>query len=245
MLGAKVGWEMAMLRKPQPAARVGAVAEPEADIVANAIAGDEAAFEWIMRQHNQLMFRTARSILRSDQEAEDVVQDALVRAWLALGSFRAESKLSTWLVRIVTNEALGRLRRARARTIPLEDAMTSPDPATQIALADSYGNGPEHTALRAEVRSLIERQIDLLPDTFRTVFVLRDVEGLSAREVADVLGIPVATVRTRAHRARVLLREGLIGKVEADLSGAFAFDGARCDRIVANVLSRCRAMQPR
>src|SRR5690606_32758612 len=117
--------------------------------------------------------------------------------------------------------------------------------STQIALADSYGNGPEHTALRAEVRSLIEHQIDLLPAAFRTVYVLRDVEGLSARDVADALGIPVATVRTRAHRARVLLREGLMGKAEADLSGAFASDGARCDRIVANVIERRRALHPR
>src|SRR5690606_32595923 len=108
-----------------------------------------------------------------------------------------------------------------------------------------YDNSPEHTALRAEVRSLIEHQIDLLPDAFRTVYVLRDVERLSARDVAEALGIPVATVRTRAHRARVLMREGLMGKVEADLSGAFAFDGARCDRIVANVLARCRALHPR
>jgi len=195
-----------------------------------------------MRRHNQLLFRTARSILKSEAEAEDAVQDAFLRAWLALDSFRAESKLSTWLVRIVTNEALGRLRRAKVQTIPLEDAMTSPDPKMQLALADTPLSGPEQTALRAQVRSLIEQQIDLLPDDYRTVFMLSAVEELSARDVAEALGIPVATVRTRAFRARKLLREGLVGKVEADLGGAFAFDGERCDRIVENVIERRRRL---
>lgn len=243
MLGTRVRWE-----ELEVVGRVQGVREPlrpaeagtEMDLVARAAAGDEAAFEAIMRSHNQLLFRTARSILKSDAEAEDAVQDAFLRAWLALDSFRADSKLSTWLVRIVTNEALGRLRRARLHTIPLEDAMTSADPNMQVALADSFGHGPEQSALLAEVRSLIERQIDLLPDNYRTVFVLREVEGLSARDVAEALGLPVTTVRTRAFRARMLLRKGLVGKVEADLSGAFAFNGARCDRIVTNVIARRR-----
>lgn len=216
------------------------VDESEAELVSRAAAGEEAAFESIMRRHNQLLFRTARSILKSDAEAEDAVQDAFLRAWLALDSFRAESKLSTWLVRIVTNEALGRLRRAKVPTIPLEDAMTSIDPKMQLALADTPGSGPEQSALRAQVRGLIEQQIDLLPDDYRTVFMLRAVEGLSARDVAEALDIPVATVRTRAFRARKLLREGLVGKVEADLGGAFAFDGERCDRIVKSVIERRR-----
>ncbi|HRP46321.1 MAG TPA: RNA polymerase sigma factor, partial [Trueperaceae bacterium] len=183
--------------------------EPEGELVALAVAGDEAAFEKIMRRHNQLLFRTARSILKSDEGAEEAVQDAFLRAWLALDSFRAESKLSTWLVRIVTNEALGRLRRAKIHTIPLDDAMTSPDPKMQLALADTPSHGPEQSTQRAQLRAVIEQQIDLLPDDFRTVFMLRDVEGLAARDVAEALGIPVATVRTRGFRARKLLREGL------------------------------------
>lgn len=193
-----------------------------------------------MRQYNQLLFRTARSILKSDTEAEDALQDAYLRAWRGLRSFRAESKLSTWLVRIVTNEALGRLRRAKVRTIPLEDAMTSPDPKMQAALADGLDAGPEQTAARAEVRRLIEERIDLLPDAYRTVFMLRAVEELSAADVAQALDIPEATVRTRFFRARRLLREGLTTDVATDLGEAFAFDGARCDRIVENVLRRAR-----
>ncbi len=214
--------------------------EPERELVALAVAGDEAAFEKIMRRHNQLLFRTARSILKSDEGAEEAVQDAFLRAWLALDSFRADSKLSTWLVRIVTNEALGRLRRAKIHTIPLDDAMTSPDPKMQLALADTPSHGPEQSTQRAQLRAVIEQQIDLLPDDFRTVFMLRDVEGLAARDVADALGIPVATVRTRAFRARKLLREGLAGSVDVGLSDAFAFDGERCDRIVENVIVRGR-----
>ncbi len=216
------------------------MAEPERALVARATAGDEAAYEVIMRQHSQLLFRTARSILASDADAEEAVQDAFLRAWRALATFRGESKLSTWLVRIARNEALARLRRNRPHTLPLEDAMISPDPEVQLALADSPDRGPEFQAFSSEVRQLIEDQIDELPEAFRTVFVLSALEGLSAREIAAVLDISVVTVRTRAFRARGLLRQGLLGRVDTDLSDAFGFDGARCDRIVANVLRRRR-----
>lgn len=193
-----------------------------------------------MRQYNQLLFRTARSMLKSDVEAEDAVQDAYLKAWRALSSFRSESKLSTWLVRIVTNEALMRLRRAKLQTVSLEDAMTSLDPRMQMALADEHDNGPEQEALRTQVRELIEKQIDQLPDAYRTVFMLKGVQEMSAADVADALGIPEATVRTRFFRGKKLLREALAGQIDADLSGAFSFDGARCDRMVANVLRRAR-----
>lgn len=215
----------------------------ESELVSRAALGDEVAFEVLMRRHNQALFRTARSILHSDGEAEEAVQDALFKAWRALASFRGESKLSTWLMRIVTNEALGRARLTRARTIPLEDAMTSPDPKMQLALAETAASGPESLAFRSEVRDLIEEQIDALPEAFRTVFVLNAVEGLSPADIAEVLDIPANTVRTRAYRARQLLRERLMGRVESDLSSAFSFDGARCDRIVETVLERCRASE--
>src|SRR5690625_4530314 len=190
MEGARVmGEERPMIRLSDEVRPPPAVDEPGARLIARAAAGEEAAFELIMRRHNQLLFRTARSILRSDAEAEEAVQDAFLRAWFALDTFRAESKLSTWLVRIVTNEALGRVRRARLTTLPLEDAMTSPDPKLQLALADAPDRGPEPSAFRTQVRDLIEEQIDLLPEAYRTVFVLSAVEGLSAAEVADVLDI--------------------------------------------------------
>jgi RNA polymerase sigma-70 factor (ECF subfamily) len=169
----------------------------DAELAARGARGDEVAFEAIMRRHNQLLFRTARSIVKNDAEAEDVVQEAYLRAWRALGSFRADAKLSTWLVRIVANEAFGRLRRKQAPVIPLDAAMISPEPAIQAALTDEPNRQPEPAAMRAELRQLLESRIDRLPDVFRTVFMLRAVEEMSVEEVAQALGIPEATVRTR------------------------------------------------
>ena len=214
---------------------------PEAELIALAAQGDAHAFELIMRRHNQLLFRTARSILKSDSEAEDALQDTWLRAWRALDSFRADARLSTWLVRIVANEALGRLRRKSAQVIPLDAAMTSPEPDLQAALTEDSDHGPERFAMRAELRKLLEAGIDDLPEAFRTVFMLRAVEEMETSEIAEALGIPEATVRTRFFRARSLLREGLASRIDVTLSDAFAFDGARCDRIVAGVLARREA----
>lgn len=211
---------------------------PEEELVARAASGDGAAFEVLMRRHNRLLFRTARSILKDDGAAEDAVQDGYLRAWRALGEFRAQSKVSTWLVRIVANEALGRRRRRGAEVIPLETAMTASDPDTQEALTEAPDRGPEPSAMRAQVRELLEARIDLLPEIYRTIFMLRAVEELSVEEVAQMLDIPEATVRTRFFRARGLLREGLASEVDLALDDVFAFDGARCDRIVANVLAQ-------
>lgn len=213
----------------------------EDELVARAAAGDGAAFETLMRRHNQLLFRTARSILGNDADAEDALQEAYLRAWRALRTFRAESRLSTWLVRIVTNEALGRLRRASVRIIPLESAMTSADPGTQAALTDASDHDPERSAIRTQVRQMMEARIDGLPDVYRTVFMLRGVEEMSVEEVAQALDVPEATVRSRYFRARGLLRQGLVGDVDMPLDEAFAFDGARCDRLVAAVMSRAIA----
>lgn len=211
---------------------------PESELIALAAQGDTAAFEVIMRRHNQLLFRTARSILRDDSEAEDAVQEAYLRAWRALGGFRADAKLSTWLVRIVSNEALGRLRRRPSQVIALDAAMVSPDPDIQDALTEDGDLRPERFAMRAQLRRLLEARIDQLPEVFRTVFVLRAVEEMDVDEIATALGIAPATVRTRFFRARGLLREGLASEIDVTLGDAFSFDGARCDRIVAGVLAR-------
>ena len=210
----------------------------EQELVARAAGGDEAAFEGIMRRYNRLLFRTARSIVKSDAEAEDALQEAYLRAWRALDTFRSDARLSTWLVRIVANEALGRLRRKAADVIPLEAAMTSTEPEIQQALTDEPDDRPEPRAMRAQLCQLLEARIDLLPDAFRTVFMLRAVEEMSVEEVAEALTIPEATVRTRFFRARSLLREGLASQIDMTMADAFAFDGARCDRIVAGVLAR-------
>lgn len=215
----------------------------EYDLIARAAQGEAAAFEVLMRRHNQLLFRTARAILQSDAEAEaeDAVQEGWIRAWRALPGFRADSRLSTWLVRIIRNEALGRLRRSSAQVIPLEAAMLSPDPKTQAALTEEPARGPEQELMRSQTRRLMEARIDLLPEAYRSVFMLRAVEEMSVEDVAAVLDIPVATVRSRFFRARSLLRESLAQEMDNALTQAFGFDGARCDRITAKVLARGKA----
>lgn len=219
-------------------------ATPETELIARAARGEAQAFEAIMRRHNRLLFRTARSILKSDQDAEDALQDAYLRAWRALSGFRAEARLSTWMVRIVVNEALARLRRKSADIIPLEAAMTATDPDIQAALVAESTTTPEHQTQRIQLRRLLEGRIDQLPDAFRTVFVLRAVEEMDVPEVAHALGIPEATVRTRFFRARSLLREGLASAIDTALPDTFAFDGARCDRIVAGVLGKAQTLGP-
>ena len=227
-----------MQTDPIPASHIVAAATADAELAVRAAGGDASAFAAIMRRHNQLLFRTARSILKSDEETEDALQEAYLQAWRAIGSFRADARLSTWLVRIVINQALGRLRRRSAQVIPLETAMESNDPDTRQALEDDPDRGPERTAMRTEMRRLIESRIDRLPDAFRVVFMLRAIEEMSVEEVAAALEMPEATVRTRFFRARGLLREGLSRDVDVALDDAFAFAGERCDRIVAGVLTR-------
>lgn len=205
--------------------------------------GDRHAFEILMRRHNRRLFRAARAILKDDTEAEDALQSAYLRAYQALPAFRGEARLSTWLTRIVINEALGRRRRSAAQgaVIPLED-IAGPDGDVSVADEDDARRQlPEFSAMRTEARVLIERKIDALPEQFRVVFVLRAVEELTVEETASCLGIPEATVRTRFFRARSLLRESLAREMDLAVDEAFAFDGSRCDRIVSAVLARLRS----
>jgi RNA polymerase sigma-70 factor (ECF subfamily) len=213
----------------------------DAELASRAARGDAVAFEAIMRRHNRLLFRTARSILKRDAEAEDALQEAYLRAWRGLQAFRSDAGLSTWLVRIVANEALERRRRKTAQIIPLDAAMNSTEPEIQDSLSDDPDHRPEELAMRGQLRKLLEARIDLLPEAFRIVFMLRVVEEMSVEEVSQALGIAEATVRTRLFRARSLLREGLASQVDVALNDTFAFDGARCDRIVAGVLARAAA----
>ncbi|QDZ00236.1 RNA polymerase sigma factor [Nitratireductor mangrovi] len=213
---------------------------PDTELARRAAQKDGAAFEAIMRRHNQLLFRTARGIVRSDGEAEDVAQEAWMQVWRSLSGFRSESKLSTWLVRITVNEALGRLRGKRSQIIPLEIAMMSSDNDTRKALTEAPDRGPEHSVERSRLRALIEARIAVLPEVFRSVFMLRAIEEMSVDEVAEVLDIPAATVRTRYFRARALLRESLAQEMDVAIGEAFSFAGERCDRVVAGVMARAR-----
>lgn len=212
----------------EPAIQPQAARESDGALVARVLAGDLRALEALMRRYNRTLYRTARAILRDDAEAEDAVQEAYLRAYRALASFRGESKFSTWLVRIAANEALMRRRKnaAAANVVPLEAAANVP-------AREERG---DHM-----LRRLLEQRIDALPDDYRAVFVLRALEELSVEETAAALGIPEATVRTRFFRARGLLRESLAQEVDRGLEDAFGFAGERCDRTVAKVLARIRA----
>lgn len=216
-------------------------ATPDADLVRLAAAGDDLAFAQIMRRYNRLLFRTARSILKSDDDTQDALQEAYLHAWRALASFRADAKLSTWLVRIVVNEALGRLRRKGAQgaqVMPLNAFAGADDETPEMQMPANPDDQPEPTVMRAQIRQQIEARIDTLPDSFRTVFMLRGVQELSVEEVAAALNIPEATVRSRFFRARSLLREGLSRDIDMAIGDAFSFAGQRCDRVVEGVLEK-------
>jgi RNA polymerase sigma-70 factor (ECF subfamily) len=224
------------MRKPLPV--VSSNDASDAELSRRVARGEAAAFEALMRRHNRTLFRTARAVVRDDAEAEDALQEAYLHAYNAIGSFRGEAKLSTWLARIVANEALMRVRKRarRAEIVPLQPGASEKE-INQIADTNMDGT-PEILAQRSEMRRLLEAQIDSLPDDFRAVFVLRVVDEMSVEDTAETLGIPQATVRTRLFRARSLLREGLASKIDLACEEAFTFAGERCDRIVANVMER-------
>lgn len=202
--------------------------------------GDQVAFTVLMRRYNRALYRTARSILKDDAEAEDALQESYLLAYRRIGQFRGDAKLSTWLTRIVVNEAIGRSRKAsrRAEVIRLNGDQDPDLESEEESMSVAPLEQPERAAMRAQVRSLLERKIDELPDTFRTVFMLRGLEEMTVEEVADSLSIPEATVRTRFFRARGMLREALSKEIDFAFEEAFSFDGERCDRIVAGVLQR-------
>jgi RNA polymerase sigma-70 factor (ECF subfamily) len=212
---------------------------PEAELVAHAKAGRRDAFAAIMRRGNQRLFRIARAVVRDEAEAEDVLQEAYVRAFAKLGEFRGEASVFTWLTRIVLNEAHGRLRKRR-ETVELTAIEAAQADTGQILMfPNALGSGdPERDAFRAQARRLLERAVDGLPEAFRLVFVMREIEECSIEETARTLSLRPETVKTRLHRARRLLRKSLDEELSGALSGAFPFLCARCDRITAAVLDR-------
>ncbi len=188
--------------------------------------GDRDLFEILMRRHNQRLYRVARSILRDDHEAEDALQEAYVKCFSHLEQFLGEARFSTWLTKIVVNEALRR-RKRRQRFTTIEN---------DVGAMKSTRMGPEGRAFHAELRRLLEKAVDELSDDFRTVFVLRDIEGLSTSETARCLSIPAETVRSRLHRARRQMRANIDHATGETVRELFAFGSTRCDRLVATVL---------
>ena len=209
-------------------------------LVARARLRDGAAVRLIMQRHNRRLFRAARGVLNDDAEAEDVVQETYVRAFTHLDGFRGEAQLSTWLTRIALNEALCRLRRRRI-TVGLKDidAINDQGEARVIYLPSArQDSDPEVAAAQSEVRRLLERAVDELPESFRIVFVLRDIEEMSIEETASHLGLRPETVKTRLHRARRLLRQSLDRTLASAVSDVVPCAGTRCTRITQTVLGR-------
>lgn len=215
----------------------------ELELAAQVAQGSETAFELLMRRHNRRLYRLARSMLRNTEDAQDALQEAYLLAYRSIANFRGECSLATWLSRVVANECLGRLRRQSrrdtiVRMVSADEDDTAQEPA---AMASNDFDGPDAAFARAQLRRMIESKLDELAQPYRTVFVLRSVEELSTEETALCLNIPEATVRTRHFRARSLLREALARDLDFAERDVFAFDGARCDRIVGRVLARVRA----
>jgi RNA polymerase sigma-70 factor, ECF subfamily len=199
---------------------------------------DRAAMRHVLTANNQRLFRTAWSILKDRSEAEEAVQAGYLNAFAAMDKFEGRSSLTTWLTRIVVNEALGRLRSQRRRRENLE--------SEGVALIDTYRErlaqasvttAPDASLAREQLRQLIERAVADLPDAFRSVFVLREIEGLSIEETAEALDIPAATVKTRLHRARGKLQEALAPEVKGALCGSFPFAGADCAALTERVMA--------
>ena len=201
------------------------------EIVRRIVGGDAALFEILMRRHNQRIYRAVRAVLRADDDAEDVMQQAYLNAYQHLHQFAGDAQFSTWLTRIAVNEALGR-RRKRTRGVDQGTA------DVDISLVESDTPDPEQQASNSELRDVMEREVAALPDAFRVVVVMRDVEGLSTSETAECLGISEDLAKQRLHRARAMLRENLYQRAGVTLASLFAFGNARCDRVVAAVMAR-------
>ena len=210
----------------------------EFDLVKRAIARDGEAFRVIMKKYNQRLYRVARGIVRNDSEAEDIVQEAYVRAFTHLESFRGDSSLATWLSRITINEALGRLRAQR----PTVDLVTFESQRTAAEIIQfpltSKSDDPEKTMAQRQILQLVEQATDNLPEVYRIVFITRVIEGMSVEDTAELLNLRPETVKTRLHRARKLVREQLDKQIGPVLMDAFPFAGRRCERLTEGVLQR-------
>lgn len=217
----------------------------EQDVVARARRHDAAALRTIVRQNNRRLFRVARSILKDDWEAEDAVQEAYMRAFSHLAEFEGRSALSTWLTRIVVNEALGRLRRRRP-TVDIADVESGATQAESgqivpFPLAAPQPD-PERAMAQTEIHAVIEKAIDALPDAFRVVLVARLLEEMSVEETAELYGLRPETVKTRLHRARGLLRKNLEQNFGPLLTETFPFGGSRCERMADRVIARLETL---
>ena len=222
-----------MMTRTSPAVALENSRDSDAEIIQQVLAGNTALFELLMRRYNERIYRAARSIVRDEEEAEDIMQQAYVNAFAHLRQFNGSAQFSTWLTRIAINEALARVRR-RGRYEALDDDLSNVEPF----MSTNPVQNPERQAFVGELRGLLEWAIDTLPDGMREVFVLRDVEGLSTAEVAESLDVSEDVVKTRLSRGRAALRRALLERTGASAPEAFRFYRPRCDRVVQQVLAR-------
>jgi len=199
----------------------------DAEVVQRVRDGDRASFEILMRRHNQRIYRAARAILKNESEVEDAMQQAYINAFTHLNQFEERARFSTWLTRIAVNEAIA--RRQRMRTTESEE---------MVEQTVTRQPTPEHLAYAGELQRVLEDAVDALPEAYRSVFMLRDIEGLSTNETAEALDLGDEAVKTRLHRARALVRRAVTSRLGETAPGAFQFQAPRCDRVVAFVLER-------
>jgi RNA polymerase sigma-70 factor, ECF subfamily len=235
------------MKTVEPVAAAPDVSLSDTEIVRRVLAGDRACFEVLIRRHNQQVYRVARAVLKDEDEVEDVMQQAYVNAFTNLDQFEERARFSTWLIRITLNEAFRRRRgrlRLLASTRPLLSDVGAEGGGFKETIASEVPD-PERQAYAQELHRLLEYAVDNLPETYRLVFMLRDIEGLNTFETCQGLGLSEEAVKTRLHRARRMIRRTMSARIGPTARGAFAFHASRCDRIVASVLARISAIEGR
>lgn len=216
-----------------------ATALSDEEIVDRVLAGDVALYEVVMRRYNTRLYRVARSILKNDGEAEDVMQDAYVRAFQHLAQFSRRAKFSTWLTRIAVHEALARAHKARR----LENWEGMNENQQNEIGATVLESNPESETALVEMSNILEQAIENLPEAYRAVVMMRDVEEMTTAETAECLSLTEENVKIRLHRAHGMLRKKLYANARISAATAFPFHASRCDRVVANVFARLAAFE--
>jgi RNA polymerase sigma-70 factor (ECF subfamily) len=215
----------------------------DAEVVDRVRRGETALFEILMRRHNQRVYRVARAVVKDEAEAEDVMQQAYINAFVHLKQFEDRSQFSTWLTRITLYEALSRRRKMRPEQ-PVGERDGDDNPGDDMESLTSSQPDPERQAYAGELGRILEAAVDALPETYHAVFMLREIEGLSTTETANGLDLGEEAVKTRLHRARAMVRRSITDRLGAAGSSAFQFHADRCDRVVKRVLTEIRCQNP-
>jgi RNA polymerase sigma-70 factor (ECF subfamily) len=212
---------------------------PDSDIVRKIRDGETALFELLMRRHNQRVYRVVRAVLKEEADVEDVMQQAYINAFTHLPQVEERAQFSTWLIRIALNEAFARRRKIRApeTVVRIQFELDEGRRGYMDTLISPEAD-PERQAYAQELRRILEAAVEALPDNYRTVFMLRDIEGLSTSETGEGLGLGEEAVKTRLHRARAMIRRAVTQRIGGIAAEAFQFHAPRCDRVVAAVLAR-------